>query len=289
MNRLKKIFINAVAILLLLVCVCGLTACKEDIREFNINISIYNFEDEEMQNHTLEIELYGHLAPKTVDAISKYLNQGYYNDAVFYKFTDSKFYNMFMIGDLKYDPDLDENEGFYLNDKKPNLDGEFTRGGTTGSNLKVQKGSIGLWRTWAAQDSLYNEGSTGMNTGSATWFIPNYTLATYDDNFCVFAQYDVDDSNNDQTLEALNKVFSFEGYYQTYIIYYTGEYGTDGSGLTFHCVKGELEYFDKDSIVGLFETEKNSSEYVCYNPYEIQVPITSDGEIAARIVSAKSK
>ena len=284
MNRLKKLFINAVAILLSFVCVLGLTACNEDISEFDIKISIYNFEDEEMQDYTLEIELYGHLAPKTVDAISKYLKAGYYNDAVFYKFAD--YNNLFMIGDLKYNPDLDENEGFYLNDKKPNLPGEFKYGGTTGSNLTNTKGSIGLWRTWAAQDSNYNQGSTGMNTGSATWFIPNYQMSTYDDYFCVFAQYDVDDSDNDETLKALNKVFSSDAYYESYTIYYTGEYGTNGDGLTFHCVKSESF---SESIDGLFETDENSSQYVCYNPYEIKVPINGDGEIAARIVSAKAK
>lgn len=289
MNRLKKFFINAVAILLSFVCVIGLTACKEKIEEFDIKISMYNFEDEEYENYTLEIELYGHLAPKTVNAISKYLKQGYYNNTVFYKLTDSKFGNMFMIGDLKYDPDLAENEGFYLNDKKPTLPGEFKYGGTTGSNLTNKEGSIGLWRTWSAQDSNFNQGSTGMNTGSATWFIPNYTLATYDDYFCVFAQYDVDDSDNEETLEELNKLFSSSAYYQTYTIYFTGDYGTDGDGLTFHCVEGNLIDLNKDAIDNLFETEKNSSQYVCYNPYEIKVPINSDGEIAARIVSAKAK
>ncbi len=285
MSRLKKLFINVVAIMLALVCMFGLTACGEDIEEVDISIVMYDFEDEEMKNYTFEIELYRHLAPKTVDAISSYLKAGYYNDTVFYKM--SNYRNQFMIGDLKYDGRA-ENEGFYLNDKKPNIQGEFKYGGTTGSNLKNQKGSIGLWRTWAAQDSNFNQGSTGMNTGSATWFIPSYTMSSYNDYFCVFGQYDVNDSDNVETFDALTKIFT-DVNYETYVIYYTGDYGTNGDGLTFHCVKGKLEDFDKDGFDDLFETKENSSEYVCYNPYEIQVPINSDGEIAAKILGAKVK
>ena len=284
MNRLKKLFINAVAILLALVCMFGLTACGEDIREYDIKIELYNFEDEEFEDYTFEIELYRHLAPKTVDAISKYLSEGYYNNTVFYKLSDHN--NQIMIGDLKYDPSLNENEGFYLNDKKPTIQGEFTYGGTTGSNLINEKGSIGLWRTWSAQDSNYNQGSTGMNTGSATWFMPTYQISTYNDYFCVFGKFDVDDKENDEMFTALTKLFSSTTYYQTYTVYFTGDYGTNGEGLTFHCVK--TEKFNKDGIDNLFEAGENSKEYVCYNPYEIKVPINGAGEISARIVSAKA-
>ena len=282
MNRLKKLFINAVAILLALVCMFGLTACGEDIQEFDIKIELYNFEDEEFEDYTFEIELYRHLAPKTVDAMSKYLKQGYYNNTVFYKLADHN--NQIMIGDLKYDPTLNENEGFYLNDKKPTIQGEFKYGGTTGSNLINEKGSIGLWRTWAAQDSNYNQGSTGMHTGSATWFLPIYPTSTYNDYFCVFGKYDVKDEENDEMITALTKLLSSTTYYKSYTIYFTGDYGTDGDGLTFHCVKSEK--FVKDESV--FEAKENSSQYICYNPYEIRVPINGAGEIAARIVSAKA-
>ena len=284
MNRLKKLFINAVAILLSLVCVFGLTACGEDIDEVNVKISMYNFADDEFENYDFEIELYGHLAPKTVKAISKYLKQGYYNDAIFYKFVDENT-NQIMIGDLKYDPARADgsNPGFYLNDKKPTLAGEFKYGGTTGSNLKNKEGYIGLWRTWATQDSNYNQGSTGMNSGSATWFIPTSQLSTYDDYFCVFGKYDVED--NEEMFTAMKKLFNDPSYYKTYTIYYTGDYGTNGDGLTFHCI--DSEKFVKDESV--FEADENSSQYVCYNPYQIKVPMNSEGQIAARIVSAKVK
>ena len=283
MNKIKRFFITAVALLLSLVCVFGLTACGEDIDEVNIGITMYNFEDEEMKNYSFEIELYRHLAPKTVDAISKYLKEGYYNGSVFYKY--KQYQNQLMVGDLKYDPNLSENEGFYL-DKKPTIEGEFKYGGTIGSNLKNQKGSIGLWRTWAAQDSSYNQGSTGMNSGSATWFIPNYTMGTYDDYFCVFAQYDVEDSENKETMDDLNKIFE-DSNYQSYVIYYTGEYGNNGEKLTFHCIKADK--FDEEAIENLFVAEENSGQFVCYNHYEIQVPMTSDGAIAAQITSASVK
>ena len=285
MNKLKKLFISAVAILLSFVCVFGLTACVEDIDEVDLTISLYSFEDEEAEEYTFEIELYRHLAPKTVDAIVNYLKDGYYNDTIFYKISD--YNSQIMVGDLKYNPDLIENEGFYLNDKKATLTGEFKYGGTTGSNLLNEKGSIGLWRTWAAQDSNYNLGSTGMHSGSATWFIPTYQIPTYNDYFCVFGKYDVDDEENDEMFTALTKLFSNSVYYKTYTIYYTGDYGTNGDGLTFHCVKSEK--FNKNNIDNLFETEENSSQYVCYNPYEIKVPVNGAGEIAAKIVSANVK
>ncbi len=285
MNKLKKLFISAVAILLSLICVFGLTACGEDIDEVDIKVALYNFEDEDIDNYTFEIELYRHLAPKTVDAIAKYLKAGYYNGVVFYKFATNNT-SQIMVGDLKYDPTLSENEGFYLNDKKPNLAGEFKYGGTVGSNLKAEKGSIGLWRTWMAQDSNYNQGSTGFNTGSATWFIPTGDISNYNDNFCIFGKYDTEASGNKKMLEALTKLFTSSAYYQTYTIYYTGEYGESGEGLTFHCVKSE-DFNENDESI--FKAEENSSQYVCYNAYQIRVPMTSDGQVAASISSAKVK
>ena len=85
-------------------------------------------------------------------------------------------------------------------------------------------------------------------------------------------------------ITALTKLFSSSTYYKSYTIYFTGDYGTDGDGLTFHCVKSEK--FVKDESV--FEAKENSSQYICYNPYEIRVPINGAGEIAGRIVSAKA-
>ena len=164
----------------------------------------------------------------------------------------------------------------------PTVEGEFKYGGTTGSNLKHKRGSIGLWRSWSAQDFSYNMGRTGTDSGSATLFLTTDRMQTYDDYFCVFATYDLTDDDNQETLSELEYIFtSTDIVYQDYVIYYTGEYGN----LTFHCVKGDA--FNEDTIVGLFKAREGSSELVCYNPYTIKVPMTSDGQVAAKITTAK--
>ena len=279
MNRLKKIFISAVAVLMTLVCAFSFAGCSNSVVDVELKLSIYNFSENEMGDYSLDIDIYQNLAPKTAQAIKKYLDEGYYDNAVFYKMTEYE--NQFMIGDLKYDATLEENEGFYLNDQKPALEGEFKQGGTIGSNLKNKRGSIGLWRTWTAQDIGYNMGSTGTETGRATWFMPTSTINSYDDYFCVFAQYDINDSNIQKTITALSSTFSNADRYQEFVIYYTGEY----DNLKFNCVKKEA--FKESEIADLFKAEENSTQLVCYNHYTIQVPMTESGDIAARIVDAK--
>lgn len=279
MNRFKKIIVAAMAFLMTFVCTISFAGCGKDIKEVDVKISLYDFTNSAYKDYSLDIDLYGHLAPTTVAQISNFIKSGYYNDTVFYKMAN--YDDQLMIGDLKYDPDLQENEGFYLNAEKPTIKGEFKYGGTTGSNLKNKEGSIGLWRTWAAQDSSYNAGSTGMETGSATWFIPTKTLSAYDDYFCVFGQYNVNDEDNKETITDIKALFSNTARYEEFVIYYTGEY----DNLTFHCVKAED--FDEEEIVDLFEAEENSAQLVCYNHYTIKVPMTSDGRVAAKIVKAQ--
>ena len=282
MNKLKKIIFAVISLVMTFVCAFGFVGCSgEDITDVEVKISVYDFSESNFENHSLNIELYGHLAPKTVSQIKKLVKEGYYNNAVFYVM--DKYSDQIMLGDLMYDADSGENEGFYLNQTKPTLNGEFKYGGTTGSNLKNKEGSIGLWRTWAAQDSSYNSGSSGMNTGSATWFMPTKALTTYDDYFCVFAQYDVNNSDNKETMTILKELFSNTSRYKEFVIYYTGDY----DNLTFNCVKAEN--FVEDEILDLFKAEEDSAEFVCYNHYTIKVPMTSDGRVAASIVSTKIK
>ena len=283
MNKLKKVFFSMVSVVLSVVCMLGLTACgKEDIVEAKFNISIYDTVDSQMENYSLEVDLYGHLAPKTVKAISKYIKDGYYNGTVFYKLDG--YDKQYMIGDLKYDPDQTENEGFSLNETMPTVEGEFKYGGTTGSNLQHRLGSIGLWRSWAAQDFSYNMGRTGTDSGRATLFMPTDRMQAYDDYFCVFATYDLNDDENEETLAELEYIFNTDDiFYEEFVIYYTGEYGK----LTFNCVNKDA--FNEKMIDNLFKAEEGSEQLACYNHYTIKVPMTSDGQIAARITSANIK
>ncbi len=282
MNKLKRLFITMTAFIIACVCMLGLMACsKEDIVKAKFNIEIYNYTDSEMDSFTLDVDLYRHLAPKTVNAISKYIKDGYYDNTVFYKLDEHS--KQFMIGDLKYDPELQENEGFYLNEEMPTVEGEFKHGGTTGSNLKHNNGTVGLWRTWAAQDVSYNMGRTGTDSGRATLFMPTARMQAYDDYFCVFGVYDVEDTENKKTVLALTSTFSNENY-KEFVIYYTRE--ADGS-LAFHCVNADN--FFKDDIENLYEAKAGSAELACYNYYTIQVPMNAQGQVAALIKSAKIK
>ena len=261
------------AVVMMCVCAFSLTGCIEDLRKLELNVQIYNYDEQVSEEYTMSIDLYRHLAPKTVDAIVTYVNDGYYTNTVFYK--QDSYNSQIMIGDLVY-----KNGALDANAIKPQISGEFEKGGTIGSNLTSKKGSIGLWRSWFAQDNSYSNNANGTDSGRATWFIPTDTISAYTGNFCVFGQFDTTAENNSEMLTALNKAFENANNYEEYVIYYTGEY----DNLTFHCVKAED--FKEDEIVDLFKAEENSTQFVCYNHYKIKVPMTTDGRIAARISSA---
>ena len=275
MNLLKKTLTLVVAVLMTFACTLGLTACSTtNIQKLQLTVQVYNYADDKQVDYTMNIDLYGHLAPKTVDAIVSYINEGHYNGLPFYKL--ESYSNQIMVGDYKF-----EDGALVKNAEKPTVDGEFTYGGQItegGSPLYAKKGTIGLWRNWYAQDGSYTS-RAGTDSGSATWFIPTQTIDAYNDYFCVFAQYDLTDDDNNETITALTNIFDDADNYETFVIYYTGEY----DNLTFHCVKSAD--FDADEIDDLFEAEDD--QFVCYNKTEIKVPVTPNGELAAKIVKAE--
>ena len=284
MKRLKKIFINLVVVVMLVAACFSFTGCK-DVREMELTVSVYNNETDKVEEVTLTVELYGHLAKQTVDAIEGYINDGYYNDAIFYMFSNSSYSKQLMLGDLKY-----VDGQIVQNTIKPELDkAEFTRGGTKGSNLVSEKGTIGLWRSWYASDAEYRTNSNALTSGRATWYIPTSTITAYDDWFCVFAKIDFEEDGNE---DALNTIIdgcnTSLADYTEYVIYYTGEYDeaktNENHGLTFHCV--EKEDYEEDEIDDLFTAE--GEQYVCYNKTTIKVPVVlTTNEPAVKIVSAK--
>lgn len=273
MKIMKRFFTFVMAMLMAFACTMTLAGCsKADIKNLQLTIQLYDYANDKQVEYTMDIDLYGHLAPKTVDAIVSYVNENYYNDTVFYK--TSSYDSQIMIGDYKFDDEL-----LVKNAEKPTLAGEFTYGGQKtegGSPLSAKKGTIGLWRSWYAQDDSYT-GRNATNSGSATWFIPTQDISSYNDYFCIFAQYDLDKADNQQVIDALTSIFANEENYATYVVYYTGEYDS----LQYHCVA--KEDFDADKIEDLFEAKDN--QLVCYNKTEIKVPVTPTGAIAAKIVS----
>ncbi len=283
MKRLKKLFVSFMAVVMMCVCAFSLTGCIEDIKKLELNVQIYNYDEQVVEDYTMSIDLYRHLAPETVDAIVEYVNDEYYNGAVFYK--QEGYNSQIMLGDL-----IDKNGVLEANALKPQIEkGEFEKGGTVGSNLTSKKGSIGLWRSWFAQDNSYSNNSNATDSGRATWFIPTESISAYTGNFCVFAQFDTEAENNSDTLTALNKAFESADNYDKYVIYYTGEYNDqtpdaeDGYGLTMHIV--ESSEFDQANIADLFEAE--GAQLVSYNYRTVNVPVTASGAIGAKIVSAK--
>lgn len=291
MKRFSKIIINALAVVILAVSCFGLIGCKKDIKTVELTLSLYDYENDTVFDEgdvAITIDFYRHLAPNTVDKMIDYVKEGYYDGAIFYQMLSKtgSVLSTVMVGDLKLD-----GEQIVLNDIKPMLDGEFDAGGTKGSNLVNEKGSIGLWRTWNARDdeSVAFANSTSTDTGRATWFMPTTTLDTYDKYFCVLGKLDLDDTNTNDGLNGIISAFEDGGYFEEYVIYYTGEYDetkpNENFGLQFHCVS--KEDFDED-VDGLFVAEED--QYVCYNHYTIRVPKTGEnGQFTAVIKSAKVK
>jgi cyclophilin family peptidyl-prolyl cis-trans isomerase len=267
----------------------GLTAC-EDIKKLEITVSVYDADESAVVDKTLTVDLYRHLAPETVDhIINECVNKGYYNDAIFYKFADTQT-NPVMMGDLLYkDGAVKQNDSVQVPTVKK---GEFTNGGTIGSNLLHKEGSVSLWRTWMAQDGSYNTNGS-VKTGRGTWMMPTSSIIGYDDWFCVFAQINLEDQTNSDTWNAIKSIFSDSENYDEYVIYYTGEYDANGSllnnhGLIFNCVEEtafeELELEEGD----YFSAE--GGEFVCYNKTTVKIPfvtVNNTVQLGAKIKSVK--
>lgn len=301
MKRFYKTIVNILAVMVLAVACMGLTACGEDIRKLELKISVYNFTDSEFTEETLTVELFRHLAPDTVDAVINYVKAGYYDDAFFYK--TAGYTSQIMVGNYKYSKNSDNNDVIsknYIDGKlPPAIEGEFEMGGTTGSNLRNKEGSVGLWRTWTATDdkngATYRT-STSVDTGRATWFLPTSDLSSsYDEWFCVFAQINLTTDDNKAAWDAIKAALAFsdENTYESYTIYYTGEYDAEKAdedyGLTFNCVA--TDDFDADEL-GAFEATGN--QLVEYNACEIKVPFSDktnkvNKAVAAKIVSVTVK
>lgn len=282
MKKFKRLIISFMALVMLLGCTFGLAGCGEDIKKLELEFEVYNYEAGVMETHTFEIDMYRHLAPETVDLISKYVNEGYYDNNVVYVM--SSFSKQIMFGDLVFDGDIKQNA------VKPQLkNGEFTVGGTVGSNLRNAKGSVGLWRSWYAFDEMSYKSSNATDTARATCFMPTETINDYDGYFCVFAQYDVEKETNKQAISALVKAFSNADNYVNYVVYYTGEYddskADDNYGLTFNIMLQD-DYFELEDTLGAFEADTTKAQVVQYNPTTIRIPFANN-ELGAKIIDAK--
>ncbi|MBR5900285.1 MAG: peptidylprolyl isomerase [Clostridia bacterium] len=295
MKRFLKLMVNAVAVLMISVACLSLTACGEDVKNAKLELQIYNHSEAAFidDNYSyMNVDLYAHLAPKTCEAMVKYINEGYYNDAIIYQLN-----NNIMFGDLVLKGDaLEILEGGKVvnieqNAVKPTLPGEFEAGGTVGSNLKNEKGSVGLWRTYSAAAGSFTT-TSGTKTGRATWFMPTATTASYNGYYCVFGKIDLENEDTSAVFTTLNSTFADRDNYTSLVIYFTGEYDANkpdqNHGLTFNCVTSE--YFNE-----LPEEEKEQifvaegSQLVCYNQYTIKVANNGNGKCGAIVKGATVK
>ena len=237
MKSLKKIFINIIALMMLLVATFSFSACaKEEIITLKVKIGAYDTANSAMyvEDLSLTVNLYRHLAPQTVDKIVEYVKEtdnNFYKDAIFYTDDNAK---TILVGDLKFE------DSQVVQAVKPEIYGEFKSNGTVGSNLKNKKGSIGLWRSTFDSDTSLSTSSDARDSGRATWYMPTESISSYDGFTCIFAQIDLDDSATNTAFNAIDAILSDSKYYDNYVIYYTGEYDEndkDGNhGLEFHCV-----------------------------------------------------
>ena len=272
MRKISRIFVNLFAVLMLAFACFSAVGCVERITKLNVKVQVYNSAESKTQEVTLKVNLYGHLAEKTVNAILARINDGYYNDAIFYKNqSESK---QLMLGDL-----VEKDGKVELNSiSAPAIDGEFERAGVVGSNLKNEKGAIGLWRSWYEKDG-YKITDNAMHTGEATWYMPTESISDYNGYFCVFAMIDLEDED---TAEALDLIISaLDGETQTYEVYYTGEYDAEKAdqdfGLTANCVQTDI--FEEEDF---FKPE--GAQLVKYQKRTVLVPV-NEGVASARVVS----
>jgi hypothetical protein len=282
MKVLRRTIISAVLAVLLALSCFGLTGCGKDIRTAKFTISLYDYENSQtyaQSEVTIYVDLYRHLAPNTVDTMAKYIGEGYYDNTVFYKTEvpgKAGFISAIMLGDIKLNGD-----DIVLNETKPMIPGECEAGGTIGSDLKHENGSVSLWRTW-------DENGPGNNispdTGRATWFMPSSSLKSYDGYFCVFGKIRLYIASTSKAISEIKGIFSELGRYVDYVVYYTGEYDAtkvdENFGLTQHIVPEE-DFVDSDDI---FVASKEQRE--CYNKHTIKIPtLADDGAITAKVTS----
>ncbi len=268
--KIKKIIINIVAVVMLVVSSLCFTAC-EDIVKLEVKFDIYNYDTEAMysaEDSTMTVELYRHLAPQTVDAIKKNVENKDYDNMLVYKFADTN-KTQYMMGDLKYD----EN-GNIVKVILPEIYGEFEKNGVSGSNLKVERGSIGVWRSYYACDSGLITSSNSRNSSRGTWFMPTSANNSLEGKVCIFGKVDLNDAVVSNLFDAIAEIFESADNYVNYEVYYTGEYDetkpNEDFGLKFNCVLEED--FNEEEISNLFETEEDKQQLNWYNHYTISVP-----------------
>ncbi|MBO5927500.1 MAG: hypothetical protein J6Q32_01430 [Clostridia bacterium] len=294
MKSFVKKFFSIFAVMLMAICCFSFTACA-DIKKIEVNFSVYNFVEEELEERTFTIKLYRHLAPKTVDSIIENVaNKSYYNGVTAYILSNIEredssegYASQIMLGDLIFDV---EKQTYVQNPISVDfVHGEFEANGVKGSDLKNIVGSVGLWRTKSVNETYTNNKSA--NTGKATMYMPTETLSSRNGYFCVFGTFDTSKESVSDSWDLIRTSINISEYRTNYVVYYTGEYNADDSvlnnGLTFNCVT-ETEY----NQMSASEKEKifkpEGEEYACYFPSTIRASFYEENGVKKPAVTIKS-
>ena len=295
MKAFKKILVNIMAVATLFVAMFSFTACaKEEIISVEIKIGAYNTASSAMfeEDLTLTVDLYRHLAPQTVDKIVEYIKEtenNIYKDAIFYTEDNAK---TILFGDLK------QNEEGISQIVKPEIYGEFKSNGTVGSNLKNKKGSVGLLRSNYVSESNFTVSSDSRDSGRATWYLPTESISAYDGFTCIFGLIDLQVQSNLDTLDAIKEILKESEYYDSYVVYYTGEYDAEDKqgnhGLEFHCVSKTVWDEGFSSANNKFNGQEifvaEGQQLKSYNHHNIKLPKTTNvGQSYAQIKSITIK
>lgn len=281
MKRLFKLLVNTLAIALCVVGVFTFTGCK-DIKTVEINFSVYNFTSEKFEDKTLTVDLYRHLAPKTVDNILTAINDGYYENTIVYKKADAT--SQVMFGDYKVN-----GQNIVKNADRPLVEGEFEANGLKGSKLVNEKGVIGLYRSYTADGESYTASDNGRNSGSAVCYMPLNSISSYNGYFTLFAKYDLDNAENSDTIQAITSAFSVTTFYEEYEVFYTVENGDKKLNIVSEADFSDY-YNDQDETYNGFEVYKaKESDLVSMNRCKIYVPMLKGVNRAVVIKNVKVK
>ncbi len=286
MKKLRKIFVNVIACLVLLTGTICLTAC-EDVRKVEVTFAVGETE------YTIDVNFYRHLAPETCDTILQLVKDGYYDNTVL--FTNNNTSSQVMFGEYKLvDGVLTQNVN--KDGKLPaEMYGEFEKNGTVGSNLTNTTGAIGVWRSWYEENDLnYQNTSAAMNSARGVWYMPIDEISAYNGYFCIFATFDVED--NESAFDALSNAFMQSDDYTSYTVYYTGDYDVtkadEDYGLTFNSMtKEEYDALDKTTTNGKVtinnadgtKTEVFAAEGAQLESYNLHTVKVSNGIVIKKI------
>ena len=274
-DYMKKFLVTILSMLMLVVASLSLVGCA-DIKTAKITFVSYQGSLTNSQELVVEVDLYRHLAPKTVDHIISVAKSGYYNDAILYKLgTDAT--SQIMVGEYLYSS-LSADK-FVKNDReKSYVKGEFTKAGVTGNNLTSDKYSVGLWRIFN-ENANYGGSAEKLdvdsvyNSGSATLFMPTADMQ-YTNYFAIFARINKEESK--QNFDKIVTAMEVADNYVSYTKFWTG---TDPENLTEHLTTTQAyeDGVEAEVYTNVFDPNEatqsvyNKTNYYFYAPQTISV------------------